>query len=90
MLRTGTALGHRPGRPDTCGADGVPVGGVAADAPVRRRGAHPGGVALFGVNWLYTVLLLVISAGTVGFAGFLLRRLFTVEPGVPGSDGDAS
>ncbi len=35
------------------------------------------------MNWVYTVLLIAVSAGTVGFGGWLLRRLFTTEPGTP-------
>jgi hypothetical protein len=32
------------------------------------------------VHWFFTVLLIAASAGTVGFGGYLLRRLFTTEP----------
>jgi hypothetical protein len=32
------------------------------------------------VYWFFTVLLIVASAGTVGFACYLLRRLFTTAP----------
>lgn len=33
--------------------------------------------------WVFTVLLIAISAGIVGFAGWALRRLFTLRPGAP-------
>ncbi len=33
------------------------------------------------MHWFFTVLLIVVSAGTVAFSGFLLRRLFTTRPG---------
>lgn len=49
-----------------------------------------GGVGSLAVSWVYTVLLIAISAGTVGFAGFLLRRLFTIAPASPDAGGDAS
>jgi hypothetical protein len=32
------------------------------------------------VYWFFTVLLIAASAGTVAFACYLLRRLFTTEP----------
>jgi len=32
------------------------------------------------VHWFFTALLIAASAGTVGFTGYLLRRLFTTEP----------
>lgn len=32
------------------------------------------------MHWFFTVLLIVASAGTVGFGAHLLRRLFTTEP----------
>jgi hypothetical protein len=35
------------------------------------------------VNWFFTGLLIVASAGTVAFTGHLLRRLFTTDPGIP-------
>jgi hypothetical protein len=35
------------------------------------------------VHWFLTGLLIAASAGTVGFCGYLLRRLFTTEPGTP-------
>ncbi len=35
------------------------------------------------VHWFFTALLIAASAGTVGFTGYLLRRLFTTEPDVP-------
>jgi hypothetical protein len=33
------------------------------------------------VNWFFTVLLIVVSAGTAGYTGYLLRRLFTTDAG---------
>jgi hypothetical protein len=35
------------------------------------------------VNWFFSGLLIVASAGILGFTGYLLRRLFTTEPGTP-------
>ncbi|MGI5127001.1 hypothetical protein ACQEVB_09335 [Pseudonocardia sp. CA-107938] len=35
------------------------------------------------MQWLYTGLLIVAGAGTVAYIGFLLRRLFTLEPAGP-------
>jgi hypothetical protein len=35
------------------------------------------------VHWVFTVLLIAVSVATVGFGGWLLRRLFTLEPGNP-------
>ncbi|SHK42046.1 hypothetical protein SAMN05443637_10647 [Pseudonocardia thermophila] len=35
------------------------------------------------MQWLYTGLLIVAGAGTAAYTGFLLRRLFTLEPAVP-------
>ncbi len=31
------------------------------------------------MQWFFTVLLIAVSAGTVGYTGWLLRRLFTVD-----------
>ncbi len=33
------------------------------------------------MQWLFTGLLIAVSAGVVGYTGWLLRRLFTTEPG---------
>jgi len=41
------------------------------------------------VHWLFTGLLIIVSAGTVGFTGLLLRRLFTAEPGRPNTRSEA-
>ena len=41
------------------------------------------GVGSRAVQWFFTGLLIAVSAGTVGYTGWLLRRLFTVEPGDP-------
>jgi hypothetical protein len=35
------------------------------------------------VNWFFSGLLIAASAGVVVFTGYLLRRLFTTEPGAP-------
>lgn len=32
------------------------------------------------MNWFFTVVLIAVSAGTAGYTGYLLRRLFTTEP----------
>lgn len=39
------------------------------------------------MHWFSTGLLIALSAGTAGWAGWLLRRLFVVEPAVAG-DGE--
>lgn|GEM_PF-3538887 len=38
------------------------------------------------MHWFYTGLLIAVSAGIVGFCGYLLRRLFTTEPSGPGHE----
>lgn len=38
------------------------------------------------MSWVFTVLLILIAAGIVGYAGWLLRRLFTTEPGTPDAE----
>ncbi|MEJ8282008.1 hypothetical protein [Pseudonocardia spirodelae] len=41
------------------------------------------------MHWFSTGLLIALSAGTAAWAGWLLRRLFVVEPAaVPGPDPD--
>ena len=35
------------------------------------------------MQWFFTGLLILASAGTLAFTGHLLRRLFTTEPGTP-------
>lgn len=35
------------------------------------------------VHWFSTGLLIALSAGTAAWAGWLLRRLFVVEPAAP-------
>jgi hypothetical protein len=35
------------------------------------------------VNWFFSGLLIAASAGIAAFTGYLLRRLFTTEPGTP-------
>lgn len=32
------------------------------------------------MQWFFTGLLIAVSAGTVGYTGWLLRRLFTTRP----------
>ncbi len=32
------------------------------------------------MQWFFTALLILASAGTVGYAVYLLRRLFTTPP----------
>jgi hypothetical protein len=32
------------------------------------------------VQWFFTALLILVTAGTVGYAVYLLRRLFTTPP----------
>jgi len=32
------------------------------------------------VQWFFTALLILASAGTVAYAAYLLRRLFTTPP----------
>jgi hypothetical protein len=51
------------------------VGTPRLSAPPRRAGLR-----WYTVYWFFTVLLIVASAGTVGFACYLLRRLFTTKP----------
>ena len=38
------------------------------------------------MHWFFTGLLIAARAGTVVFGGFLLRRLFTTDPGVPDTE----
>jgi hypothetical protein len=35
------------------------------------------------VQWLFTGLLIVLSAGLAVYTGYLVRRLFTTAPGTP-------
>jgi hypothetical protein len=35
------------------------------------------------VQWILTGMLIVVSAATAAFTGYLVRRLFTLDPGVP-------
>jgi hypothetical protein len=39
------------------------------------------------VQWILTGLLIVASAATAAYTGYLVRRLFTLEPGVPDAPG---
>jgi hypothetical protein len=34
------------------------------------------------VQWLFTGLLILVSAGLAAYTGYLVRRLFTTSPGV--------
>lgn len=53
------------------------------------RPAVPRRVSSRAVHWFSTGLLIALSAGTAAWAGWLLRRLFVVEPAaVPGPDPD--
>ncbi|MFP5020855.1 hypothetical protein [Pseudonocardia phyllosphaerae] len=38
------------------------------------------------MHWFSTGLLIALTAGTAAWSGWLLRRLFVVEPAVPGGD----
>lgn len=38
------------------------------------------------MHWFSTGLLIALSAGTAGWAGWLLRRLFVVEPAAASAD----
>jgi hypothetical protein len=35
------------------------------------------------VQWLFTGLLIVATAGVAVYTGYLMRRLFTTPPGLP-------
>jgi hypothetical protein len=71
--------GRRPGLDDQGHGDSPPRPELRAARGPPRQGRVGSGT----VNWVYTVLLIAVSAGTVGFGGWLLRRLFTTEPGTP-------
>lgn len=36
------------------------------------------------MHWFSTGLLIALTAGTAAWTGYLLRRLFVVEPAAPG------
>ena len=62
----------------------------------RRTGGQRVLVRWRAVHWFSTGLLIALSAGTAAWAGWLLRRLFVVEPAAapeapdrPAPDGDA-
>ena len=40
------------------------------------------------MHWFFTGLLILAGAGTLGFTGLLVRRLFTTEP-FPTEEADA-
>lgn len=42
------------------------------------------------MHWFFTGLLIAASAGTAAYTGYLLRRLFTVEPGLPDAGEESS
>src|SRR6185312_7259254 len=50
------------------------------DGPPAARGGPV--VRWPTVQWFFTALLILASAGTVGYAAYLLRRLFTTPPAV--------
>jgi hypothetical protein len=59
--------------------------GCAVRADGATTGGPPGAhgqpaVPLPTVQWFFTALLILASAGTVGYAVYLLRRLFTTPP----------
>jgi hypothetical protein len=35
------------------------------------------------VQWMLTGMLIIASAAIAAYTGYLVRRLFTLEPGVP-------
>jgi len=51
-------------------------------APAARGGLV---VRSSTVQWFFTALLILASAGTVGYAAYLVRRLFTTPPAAGGS-----
>ena len=73
-----------------CTTRSVTVGLIAlrADVFAPRRSAAAGGGAATPARrtagrpwqWFFTALLILASAGTVGYAAYLLRRLFTTPP----------
>jgi hypothetical protein len=42
------------------------------------------------VHWILTGILVAASAATVAYTGYLLRRLFTLQPGVPDAPAPAA
>lgn len=42
------------------------------------------------MNWFFSGLLIAASGGVVVFTGYLLRRLFTTEPGTPDVPSEAA
>ena len=42
------------------------------------------------MHWFSTGLLIALTAGTAAWTGYLLRRLFVVEPAAPGPDPTAA
>lgn len=58
--------------------------GVAAS----RRTASGQRLCWRAVHWFSTGLLIALSAGTAAWAGWLLRRLFVVEPATGGAPAD--
>jgi hypothetical protein len=39
------------------------------------------------VQWMLTGLLIIASAAIAGYTGYLVRRLFTLDPGTPPASG---
>lgn len=42
------------------------------------------------MHWFFTGLLILASAGTLAYTGYLLRRLFTTPPGPSDTPVDAT
>jgi hypothetical protein len=53
-----------------------------ATAARRTGGAQVPRVVSPLVQWLFTGLLILVSAGLAAYTGYLVRRLFTTSPGV--------
>lgn len=48
-----------------------------------QGGVGSAGLGSPDVNWFFSGLLIAVSAGVLGFTGYLLRRLFTTAPAAP-------
>jgi hypothetical protein len=51
------------------------------------EGARADALSSADVHWLFTGLLIATSAGIAAYTGWLLRRLFTLEPALD-ADGE--
>jgi hypothetical protein len=49
----------------------------------RGRGRRTRWLGWAAVHWILTAMLVVASLATAAYTGFLVRRLFTLDPGVP-------